>query len=226
MKHFKVLVFSLDFRVLNLFKNRLLWFGLQTRCSNSLYEFWGTFHNFQPDIIIIDDSFLSKYIFNFLKNIIQSSNSRIVFITDDFSNPYQIYFFQIDHVIFKPFSMRSLDLKLSSILKTKSNSLSPFEEKPDSFLYFDLNKKKLNFNKTFIPLTKTEFSIFSLLMSQKNEHSTKFGLIKSIWGYDDLWSLKSNFLEMHFYKLKKKLSPFFKKKNFLRKKNNRFLFRL
>jgi two-component system response regulator ArlR len=225
MKHFRVIVFSLDFKVLNFVKNRLLWFGLQTHCFNSLNEFWRAFHNLQPDLIIIDDSFFSKHIFNFLKDIAQLSDSPIVFIANDFSNAYQIYFFQIDHVIFKPFSIRSFDLKLSSILTTKSDFLSPVKKKSDSCLYFDLNKKKLIFNKIPVSLTKTEYSIFSLLMSQTNEHSTKSSFLKSIWGYDDFWLPKSNFLEMHFSKLKKKLSPCFKKKKFLIKKKNRFLFR-
>jgi DNA-binding response OmpR family regulator len=103
--------------------------------------------------------------------------------------------------------------------------LSFFELQYNPELSFHLKEKFVTFNESVIHLTKTEFKVFSILLSQKGEVCNKAKLLQDVWGYEDLWSFKSNLLEMHFSKLKRKLSPFSKNKKFLRKRNNQFLFR-
>jgi DNA-binding response OmpR family regulator len=63
-----------------------------------------------------------------------------------------------------------------------------------------------------------------MILVQTNENYSKSRFLKSIWDYDDSWSLKSNILEMHLSKLKNKMIIFFKKTQFLTKTKNNFLF--
>lgn len=220
----KVLVFSLDLRVSKLITNRLLWFGFKVYSFKTFKNFWSSLYDFHPDLIILDDSFISKYIFSFIKKLNQISNKPIILLTNDHSNAYQLFYFNIINVIFKPLSISALDLKVSSILNKNSAYSYSFAFKSQTNLSLYFKDKTLQFNKSIVLLTKTEFNIFSLILSQKSQHYRKSMYLKSIWGYDDFWSLKSNILEMHFSKLKKKLTTFFKNPKFLTKTKNNFLF--
>ena len=224
-KSFKIGVFSLDQKVSKFLESRLLWLGFNVYVSSSFKDFWYYFYDFRPDLIIIDDSINSNYIFNFFKKLNYKSSLPVLFLTNDYSSLYETYFFEINDVIIKPFSLRAFDLKIFSILDDSQTYLSfvNFESRP--YLSFYLKEKFVKFNESIICLTKTEFNVFSFLLSQKNEVCDKSKFLKNIWGYEDFWLLKSNLLEMHFSKLKHKLIPFFKSEKFLKKKKNQFLFR-
>jgi DNA-binding response OmpR family regulator len=220
----RVLVFSLDLRSSKLITNRLSWFGFKVYSFKTFKKFWSCLSDFHPDLIVVDDSFVSKYIFSFIKNLNQISNVPILFLTDDSSSLYQLYFFDIAHVIIRPFSIDILDLKVSSILNKNNAYLYSSSFKSNACLSIFLNKKLLQVNQSLIPLTKTEFDILSLILGQKDQSYCKSMFLKHIWNYDDFWSLKSNLLETHFSKLKKKLTTFFRNSRFLIKRKNNFLF--
>lgn len=223
-KQLNVSVFSLDPKVSKFLENRLSWLGCSIYVSSSLEGFWYNFHFFRPSLAIIDDSIGNQSLLNLFKKLNHISPLPVLFLTDDYSNSYVMDFFEVKNIVLKPFSLRSIDFKIFSILNNRSY-LSFFELESNPELSFHLKEKLVTFNESVIHLTKTEFKVFSILLSQKGEVCNKAKLLQDVWGYEDLWSFKSNLLEMHFSKLKRKLSPFSKNKKFLRKRNNQFLFR-
>lgn len=224
-KQFNISVFSLDAKVSKFLEKRLLWLGFNIYLSSSLKDFWFNFHYNRPDLLIIDDSIGNDCILNLFKKLNHSSQFPILYLAADYSNSYVIDFFEVKNIIVKPFTLRAIDFKILSILNKKNSYLSFSQVQSSPELSFDLKEKYVTFNESVIHLTKTEFKIFSILLSEKGEVCSKAKLLENVWGYEDLWSFKSNLLEMHFSKLKKKLTPFSKNKKFLRKKNNQFLFR-
>jgi DNA-binding response OmpR family regulator len=224
-KQFNISVFSLDAKVSKFLEKRLSWLGFNIYLSSSLKDFWFNFYYYRPDLVIIDDSIGNDSILNVFKKLNHSSQLPILFLAYDYSNSYVIDFFEVTNIIVKPFSLRTIDFKILSILNNKTSYLSFSQSQPSPELSFHLKEKYVTFNESRIYLTKTEFKIFSILLSEKGEVCNKAKLLENVWGYEDLWSFKSNLLEMHFSKLKKKLTPFSKNKKFLRKKNNQFLFR-
>jgi DNA-binding response OmpR family regulator len=224
-KQFNISVFSLDAKVSKFLEKRLSWLGFNIYLSSSLKDFWFNFYYYRPDLVIIDDSIGNDSILNVFKKLNHSSQLPILFLAYDYSNSYVIDFFEVTNIIVKPFSLRTIDFKILSILNNKTSYLSFSQLQPSPELSFYLKEKYVTFNESRIYLTKTEFKIFSILLSEKGEVCNKAKLLENVWGYEDLWSFKSNLLEMHFSKLKKKLTPFSKNKKFLRKKNNQFLFR-
>lgn len=225
-KKLNIGVFSLDPKVSKFLENRLLWLGFNTHLSSSLKDFWYNFCCLRPDLVIIDDSVGNDSILNLFKNLNYTSPLPILFLADDYSNSYVVDFFEVNNTVIKPFSLRTIDLKIFSILDNRRSysSFSKLQSSPE--LSFHLKEKFVSFNESAILLTKTEFKVLSTLLSHKGEVCNKSKLLENVWGYEDLWSFKSNLLEMHFSKLKKKLSPFSKSKKFLRKKNNYFSFHL
>jgi DNA-binding response OmpR family regulator len=224
-KKFNISVFSLDPKVSKFLENRLLWLGFNIYLSSSLKDFWFNFHYFRPDLVIIDDSIGNDSILNLFKKLNHISPLPILFLADDYSNSYEMDFFDVKNILIKPFSLRTIDFKIFSILSNTKSYLSFFKLQSSPELSFHLKEKYVKFNESIVHLTKTEFKVFSILLSQKGEVCSKTKLLENIWGYEDLWSFKSNLLEVHFSKLKKKLAPFSKNKKFLRKRNNQFLFR-
>ena len=224
-KQLNISVFSLDPKVSKLLENRLSWLGCSIYLSSSLEGFWYNYHFFRPNLIIIDNSIGNDSILNLFKKLNHTSPLPILFLTDDYSNSYAVDFFEVKNIVIKPFSLRTIDFKILSILNNSRSYLSFFELQSNPELSFHLKEKFVTFNESVIHLTKTEFKVFSILLSQKGEVCNKAKLLQDVWGYEDLWSFKSNLLELHFSKLKRKLSPFSKNKKFLRKRNNQFLFR-
>jgi DNA-binding response OmpR family regulator len=224
-KRFTIGVFSLDPRVSKFLENRLSWLGFNFYSSSSLKDFWFNFHYFRPDLVIIDDSIGTDFILKLFKKLNHTYQLPILYLADDYANSYVMGFFEVKNIIIKPFSLRTIDFKIFSILNNSRSYLSLFKLQSSSELSFHLKENYVRFNQSIVHLTKTEFKVFSILLSQKGEVCNKAQLLESVWGYEDLWSFKSNLLEMHFSKLKKKLTPFSKNKKFLRKKNNLFLFR-
>ena len=224
-KKFNISVFSLDPKVSKFLDNRLSWFGFNIYLSSSLKDFWFNFHYFRPDLVIIDDSIGNDSILNLFKKLKHTSPLPILFLADDYSNSYVMDFFDVKNILIKPFSLRTIDFKIFSILSNTKTYLSFFRLQSSPELSFHLKEKYVTFNESIIHLTKTEFKILSILLNQKDEVCNKAKLLENVWGYADLSSFKSNLLEMHFSKLKKKLAPFSKNKKFLRKRNNQFLFR-
>ena len=223
-KKFNIGVFSLDPKVSKFLENRLSWLGFNICLSSSLKDFWFNFHSFRPDLLIIDDSVGNDFILNLFKKMNHISPLPILLLSDNYSNAYEMDFFEVKNIVIKPFSLRTIDLKILSILNNRTY-LSFFKLQSSPELSFHLKGKYVTFNESIIHLTKTEFKVFSILLSQRGEVCSKAELLENVWGYEDLWSFKSNLLEMHFCKLKKKLTPFSKNKKFLRKRNNQFLFR-
>jgi DNA-binding response OmpR family regulator len=224
-KQFNIGVFSLNPKLSKLLENRLSWLGFNTYLSSSLKDFWYNFHYFRPDLVIIDDSVSNDSILNLFKKLNYTSPLPILFLADDYSNSYEMDFFEVSNIIIKPFSVRTIDFKILSILNNSKSYLSFFKLQSSPELSFHLKEKFVTFNESLIHLTKTEFKVFSILLSQEGEICNKAKLLENVWGYQDLGSFKSNLLEMHFSKLKKKLIPFSKNKKFLRKKNHQFSFR-
>lgn len=224
-KKFNISVFSLDSKVSKFLENRLSWLGFNIYLSSSLEGFWYDFHFLRPNLVIIDNSIGNDSILNLFKKLNHTSTLPILFLADDYSNSYLMDFFEVKNIVIKPFSLRTIDFKIFSILNNSKSYLSFFELQSSPELSFHLKEKFVTFNESVIHLTKTEFKVFSILLSQKGEVCNKAKLLQDVWGYEDLWSFKSNLLEMHFSKLKRKLSPFSKNKKFLRKRNNQFLFR-
>nr|YP_007476325.1 putative transcriptional regulator OmpR [Diacronema lutheri]YP_009863846.1 putative transcriptional regulator OmpR [Pavlova sp. NIVA-4/92]AGE93822.1 putative transcriptional regulator OmpR [Diacronema lutheri]QKE31177.1 putative transcriptional regulator OmpR [Pavlova sp. NIVA-4/92] len=219
-----IFVFSLNLKLSKLITNRLRYFGCKVYNFKTFKGFWSNFFRFCPDLILVDDSFISKHVFALFKDLKQISNVPIIYLTQNNLNVYQSYFFDVKDILIKPFSIKSFDFKVTSILNKNSTYLLSSNFRIESLLSFNLKKRQLTLNKSLIPLTKTEFKILSFILTDNNQKHTKSIFLKTIWGYDDFWSLKSNILEMHFSKIKKKLKVFFPRQTFLRKIKNNFLF--
>jgi two-component system response regulator ArlR len=224
-KQTNIIVFSSDQKVLKLLKGRLSWLGFNVLSYKDSQDFCSHFSYHPVDILVIDDSIKNVSVFSLLKKLRFFQIKSIILLTSNYSNLYQANFFGVTDILVKPFSLKSFDLKILAILNSKITY--PLFTKFGAILYFYPYRKQifLQTNNLFISLTNIEFRILSILINQRNQICNKSLFLENIWGYQDFWSLKSNLLEMHFCKLKKKLNFCFTNAIVL-KKRNFFVFRL
>lgn len=226
MAQFRVFVFSLDLGFSKTIKNRLSWFGLEIYIFKSLNSFWQEFYESRPDLLVIDDFSISRQVFALIKKLNEISSVPIILFVNNQLSLYEIFFFDIEHVIKKPFYISSLDVKISKILNSSSSYLPSSEFKSRDSLSLNIIKKKLTLNTHPIGLTKTEFNIFSLLLAQKDQKYVKSILLRKIWNYEESLSSDSNNLETHFSKIKKKLKCFLRSPRLLARIKEHFVFYL
>lgn len=219
-----IIVFSFNRPFLQIIQYRLNFYFCNALISRTLEQFWSHFYNSDITFIIIDDSIASSFdLFFFCKQLKISSQIPILLISGK-NYTLESSFFDIDQTLLKPFSLKSLDLKILSLLDITKDSKKKIVLNKMKELNFYNASNKITINKSFVSLTKTEFKIFSLMLSQGNFLCHKSIILSDIWGYNDSWSLKSNIVEMHISKLKKKLTSFFFHDYFLSKKDEFFLF--
>ena len=77
---------------------------------------------------------------------------------------------------------------------------------------FNLNSKFISINKLTLKLTEKEIEIILYLNSKKEKQNVQ-DLQKNIWGYSS--NLETHTVETHIYRLRKKISDKFNKKNFI-----------
>lgn len=219
-----IIVFSFNRTFLEVIEYRLHFYFCKTLIATTPEQFWSKLYKNDISFIIIDGSIASSFdLFFFCKQLKISSQVPILLISEK-NYALESSFFDINETLLKPFSLRSLDLKILSLLKVTKDFKKNYVLSKRKELYFYNNKNKVSFNSSFISVTKTEFKILSLIVSQGNFLCHKSVILSDIWGYNDAWSLKSNIVEMHISKLKKKLISFFLDEYFLRKKGEFFLF--
>lgn len=215
----RFLIFCSDKYLLKILTARVSLFGGVFYTAYYEPHFWDLVYGESFDFILLEDD-LSFDFFDLFLKLKLNSKASVLLISDN-SRCLESTFFNIYDVLLKPFSIKSLDLKILSLLDLRdSYDVNLF----NNFLNLDLyegNKKVYTFMGT-IALTKTEFSILALLLSQKNQVCHKSLILKEVWGYEDHWSFKSNIVEMHVSKLKKKLNLFFQN-IIIRKKGDFFL---
>lgn len=217
MDKIKVVLYTFDQNLFHIIFSRLVFLGFEP--CNIFWSLlpWSTFIQEKPSLIILDEKFLLKKSAEFLAFVNGNFNTPILLISENECLKANILNEYISASLTKPFLLKYFDCKVLSILGF-------LQRKPKArfamcrTLELHVEKSFIKIDSNLIPLTKTELDILSLLLKLPYLNSTKASVLKEVWDYSDVWSLKSNILEMHISKLKLKLSPFFNDFSVLSKK--------
>lgn len=219
MKKNNVLLISPDPKLISIAR---YWLSLQgvNVCSINRASSLARLRDFDFRVILFDDSFAKSVdLFYLIKKVKTFIKAPLILLTNK-KYTVENYFFGVDQVILKPLSLRSINVVLFYTLTTSRRGKCETNFFKVSRL--TLHKNQVFFNGKLLPLTSTEYKILSLLLEQDYLICHKSFVLEQIWGYQDPWSLKSNIVEMHISKLKRKFinTPY---KISLRKKGEFFL---
>lgn len=166
-----------------------------------------TYHNVQPEIVIMDVQ-LPKYDgFYWCRQIRQVSNVPILFLSSRDNPMDQVMSMELgaDDYMQKPFHTNVLIAKLQAIYR----GVYQFGAEERRTLNWqdalvDLSKDSIQKGDKIIYLSKTEMIILEMLIQKQNQIVTRDTLITALW--DDEAFVSDNTLTVNVNRLRKKLS--------------------
>lgn len=107
----------------------------------------------------------------------------------------------VDDFIYKPFSIKLLQLKIEAHLKhrlDKKHCLIKFED-----ICLDTNKRAVFVQNKHIHLTKKEFDFLEYFLNNPNVVISRDQILNELWGFD--YENDTRIVDVHIYKLRNKL---------------------
>ncbi len=109
-----------------------------------------------------------------------------------------------DDYISKPFSLKEVSARIKAVLKrTPAAGMKTGEKLAIGDLAIDFQTKELSVGGAVVPLTKTEFEIFSLLASNPNRLFSRDEIIDRLW--KDSPYVTERTVDVHITRLRKKM---------------------
>lgn len=166
-----------------------------------------TYHNVQPEIVIMDVQ-LPKYDgFYWCRQIRQVSNVPILFLSSHDNPMDQVMSMELgaDDYMQKPFHTNVLIAKLQAIYR-RVYQFGVEERRTLNWqdALVDLSKDSIQKGDKIIYLSKTEMIILEMLIQKQNQIVTRDTLITALW--DDEAFVSDNTLTVNVNRLRKKLS--------------------
>jgi len=198
--------------------------GYKTTGVTSGNEAIEAVHNKKPDLLILDLMLPDISGLDVCKEIRNKSNNDDIFIlmlTAKGEEVDRIVGFELgaDDYLVKPFSLRELSLRVSSLLKRSRPHLSN-EKVSIGELEIDIAAHRILLNNKEISLTKKEFELIMHLVQRNGRVQTREHLLSQIWGYTS--DVTTRTVDTHIKRLRSKLSSFGKNIETVRSVGYRF----
>ncbi len=198
--------------------------GYKTTGVTSGKEAIEAVHNKKPDLLILDLMLPDISGLDVCKEIRNKSNNEDIFIlmlTAKGEEVDRIVGFELgaDDYLVKPFSLRELSLRVSSLLK-RSRPYSSNEKVTIGELEIDIAAHRILLTNKEISLTKKEFELIMHLVQRNGRVQTREYLLSQIWGYTS--DVTTRTVDTHIKRLRSKLGSFGKNIETVRSVGYRF----
>ena len=198
--------------------------GYKTSGVTSGKEAIQAVRNKKPDLLILDLMLPDISGLDVCKEIRNKSNNEDIFIlmlTAKGEEVDRIVGFELgaDDYLVKPFSLRELSLRVSSLLKRSRPHLSN-EKVSIGELEIDIAAHRILLNNKEISLTKKEFELVMHLVQRNGRVQTREHLLSQIWGYTS--DVTTRTVDTHIKRLRSKLGSFGKNIETVRSVGYRF----
>lgn len=158
----------------------------------------------EPDLIILDINLPVFDGFYFLKIIRSKTNIAVIIVSARSEEGEQIRGMELgaDDYVTKPFSMGILLARINAVLRRTSSN--PAVEQIDiEGLILISDSMRLKFQDQIVELSKNEYKILKLLMSNLGKVITREELLETLW--DDNAFIDDNTLTVNITRVKKKI---------------------
>ncbi len=181
----KILIVEDEFAISQVLKAYLQKVGyevFQVYDGNDVLKY---FHEFFPDLILLDVMLPNKNGWDILKEIRAESNCPVIMLTalNDVNNRLEGFNIGADDYIAKPFVADEVVARVKAVLRrTKADTNNPI--KRFGQLEINLQSHQVLLNKKDISLTPRDLSVLLFLAEHPNQTFTREQLIDQIWGWD------------------------------------------
>ena len=181
---------------------------LEVRCAQNFRNILSEFSEFDPHIILLDISLPFFNGYHWCTEIRNVSKVPINFISSASDNMNIVMAMNLgaDDFIAKPFDQSVLMAKINALLRRTydfSSSVSVFEHRNALLNTAD---NTLTYSGEKIPLSKNEFRILYILMSNKGKVVSREKIMEQLWETDCF--VDENTLSVNINRLRKKLCSF------------------
>ncbi len=181
---------------------------LEVRCAQNFRNILSEFSEFDPHIILLDISLPFFNGYHWCTEIRNVSKVPIIFISSASDNMNIVMAMNLgaDDFIAKPFDQSVLMAKINALLRRTydfSSSVSVFEHRNALLNTAD---NTLTYSGEKIPLSKNEFRILYILMSNKGKVVSREKIMEQLWETDCF--VDENTLSVNINRLRKKLCSF------------------
>lgn len=181
---------------------------LEVRCAQNFRNILSEFSEFDPHIILLDISLPFFNGYHWCTEIRNVSKVPIIFISSASDNMNIVMAMNLgaDDFIAKPFDQSVLMAKINALLRRTydfSSSVSVFEHRNALLNTAD---NTLTYSGEKIPLSKNEFRILYILMSNKGKIVSREKIMEQLWETDCF--VDENTLSVNINRLRKKLCSF------------------
>ena len=167
------------------------------------------FHQFNPDVVLLDVMMPKEDGYEVCRKIRSKSNVPVILITargEDFDKIMGLDIGADDYIV-KPFSPREVMARVTAVLRrmTKTASKESVSENVLSIsnLEINLDEYTLHIGGEKVSLTKKEIETMWTLATNPNKVFTRDNLLDSLWGFDYFGDSRT--VDSHIKRLRSKL---------------------
>lgn len=189
-------------------KNSLEKWGFEVKCAEEFRNITEEFTAFSPQLVLMDIGLPFFNGFYWCGEIRRISKVPVVFLSSASDNMNIVMAMNLgaDDFIAKPFDQSVLMAKINALLRRTydfSSSVSVFEHRNALLNTAD---NTLTYSGEKIPLSKNEFRILYILMSNKGKVVSREKIMEQLWETDCF--VDENTLSVNINRLRKKLCSF------------------
>ncbi len=184
-------------------------------CENGLMLF--SSHN--PDLVILDLGLPDADGMSFLKEIRKKSATPVIVVSarSDERDKVDALDLGANDYVTKPFGFEELVARVRSALRNSKKVMSDEDILTGSFkangLTIDYGARRVFVDGNEVKFTQTEYNVLALLSRYPGKVMTYSAIIREIWGYNDLNSIKK--LQVNMANIRKKFGAKPGDKNFI-----------
>ncbi|GMQ62637.1 MULTISPECIES: response regulator transcription factor [Vallitalea] len=203
---FKVFIVEDDTTIANIISDNLKKWGYETAVAKEFSDVFSEYVSFKPDLVLLDIVLPLYDGYYWCSKIRQESKVPIIFISSKDSNMDVLMAINMgaDDYVTKPFSMEILLAKISALIRrtySYTNKATNLIEHKGAILNID--DGTLVYNDEKIDLTKNEYRILYVLMSNKDSIVSRDKIMRNLWEHESF--VDDNTLTVNINRLRKKL---------------------
>ncbi|MBZ9633912.1 response regulator transcription factor [Clostridium sp. FP1] len=200
----KILIIEDDLKLKKYMQEYLNGYGYDTMLLNGFENVLEDVQYIDPNLIILDINLPTFDGFYFLKIIRNKSQVPVIIVSARSEEGEQIRGMELgaDDYITKPFSMGILLAKVNAVLR-RTNNVADTEDFNAGGLTLLHDSMRLKFEEKIVDLSKNEYKLLKLFMSNDGKVITREELLETLW--DDTAFIDDNTLTVNITRVKKKL---------------------
>lgn len=201
----KIFIVEDDFVIGKQIGKFLTSWGYQVLINEDFEKVFETYKKFKPDLVLMDITLPFYNGYHWCSMIRRDSNVPIIFLSaaDENLNLIMAVNMGADDYLVKPFDLEVLLAKIRAILRRSYEYQKDTDKVRFSSLVFDKDKMTLIYEDEEIELTKNEYKILEILISNPGKVIKREDIMNKLWQSDEF--IDDNTLTVNIMRLRNKL---------------------